>query len=109
MSPRPIAPAAASLPARVLLAILLLAAVWSIVSVAQSGGVFDLTWYTVDGGGQAGPASAGGSFALNGTIGQPDAGPPLSGGAFGLAGGFWPGGGSPLYRVYLPVVVRNFR
>ena len=32
--------------------------------------------------------SAGGSFSLNGTIGQPDAGA-MSGGNFSLAGGFW--------------------
>jgi hypothetical protein len=87
--------------------ILLLAAVGGAVALAQSGGAFDLTWYTVDGGGQAGSASTGGSFSLSGTIGQPDAGPPLSGGAFGLGGAFWPGGANPLYRVYLPIVVRD--
>jgi len=86
---------------------LLLAAAGGGVALAQSGGPFDLTWYTVDAGGQAGYASTGGSFALSGTIGQPDAGPPLSGGAFGLAGGFWSGGAGPLYRVYLPIVVRD--
>ena len=35
-----------------------------------------------------GGASAGGTFALNGTIGQPDAGA-MSGGNYSLAGGFW--------------------
>lgn len=54
------------------------------------GQVFDLSWYTFDGGGTMN--SAGGSFALSGTIGQPDAGSPaapMSGGAFSLVGGFW--------------------
>jgi hypothetical protein len=44
--------------------------------------------FTVDGGGGR---SAGGSFALAGTIGQPDAGS-LAGGTFALRGGFWAGG-----------------
>ena len=52
---------------------------------AQSGGAFDLSWFTFDGGG--GPSS-GGNFTLNGTLGQPDAGT-MSGGNFSLAGGFW--------------------
>jgi len=107
MSRKPIAPAAALLPARTLVVMLLLAAVGGAVALAQSGGSFDLTWHTVDGGGRAGSASTGGSFALSGTIGQPDAGPTLSGGAFGLDGGFWSGGGNLLYRVYLPIVVRD--
>ena len=33
---------------------------------------FDLSWHTIDGGGGY---SVGGTFELNGTIGQPDAGP----------------------------------
>jgi hypothetical protein len=52
---------------------------------AQSGGGFDLSWSTIDGGGGS---SSGGNFILNSTIGQPDAGA-LSGGLFTLAGGFW--------------------
>jgi hypothetical protein len=52
---------------------------------AQSGGAFDLSWHTIDGGGSP---SAGGGFSLNGTIGQPDAGT-MSGGNYSLAGGFW--------------------
>jgi hypothetical protein len=49
---------------------------------AQSG--YTLDWFTVDGGGGT---SNGGSYALNGTIGQPDAGT-LSGGSYTLDGGF---------------------
>jgi len=52
---------------------------------AQAGGGFDLSWFTIDGGGGI---STGGDFSLSGTIGQPDAGV-LSGGDFTLNGGFW--------------------
>lgn len=46
---------------------------------------FSLTWFTLDGGGGS---SAGGSYAVHGTIGQPDAGS-ASGGSFTVLGGFW--------------------
>ena len=60
------------------------------VVLAQSGGGYDLTWSTIDGGGVMN--STGGTFTLAGTIGQPDAAsnPTLTGGAFELTGGFWP-------------------
>jgi len=54
---------------------------------AQSGGKFNLSWSTIDGGGGS---STGGRFSLSGTIGQPDAGV-LTGGNFKLEGGFWSG------------------
>ncbi len=53
---------------------------------AQSGGGYDLTWSSVDGGGMF---SAGGGYALGGTVGQPDAGAALAGGGYTLTGGFW--------------------
>jgi len=88
--------------------LLLLAAV---PTLAQSGGGYqvarsgyDLTWSTVDGGG--GTFSTGEGYSLGGTAGQPDAGL-LSGGAYTLAGGFWPGGEVAMYRIYLPLVMRN--
>ena len=70
------------------------------VAFAQSGGSYDLTWNTVDGGGAM--FSTGGSYALGGTIGQADAGA-LSGGAYTLAGGFWIGVAAAL-GIYLPLV-----
>jgi hypothetical protein len=54
------------------------------------GGTFDLSWYTIDGGGVM--RSTGGGFELSGTIGQHDAGPGapgMTGGGFELTGGFW--------------------
>ena len=56
-------------------------------ALAQSGGDYDLDWWTVDGGGGE---SAGGGFSLSGSAGQPDAGA-LSGSDFELTGGFWHG------------------
>ncbi len=59
-------------------------------SLAQSGGGYDLTWSTIDGGGTMN--SVGGAFALSGTIGQADGqvAPVMTGGTFELTGGFWP-------------------
>lgn len=55
-------------------------------SIAQTGGVYDLSWHTNDGGGST--SAAGGAYSLGGTIGQPDAGA-ATGGAYALTGGFW--------------------
>jgi hypothetical protein len=54
---------------------------------AQTGGGYDLTWNTIDGGGTF---STGGGYELGGTAGQPDAGT-SSGAGFVLDGGFWAG------------------
>jgi len=53
---------------------------------AQTGGPYDLSWSTVDGGGAT--FLTGGPYALGGTAGQPDAGL-LAGGPYELSGGFW--------------------
>ena len=70
-------------------------------STPHSG--YDLSWYTIDGGGAT--FSTGGSYSLGGTIGQPDAGA-LSGGPYTLNGGFW-GGTSINHNIYLPLTVNN--
>ena len=57
-------------------------------ALAQSGGDYELTWSTIDGGGGR---SSGGPYELVGTIGQPEAGV-MSGGRYEVLGGFWPGG-----------------
>lgn len=53
---------------------------------AQSGGPYDLSWSTIDGGGAT--ALSGGSYSLGGTTGQPDAGA-AHGGPWAVLGGFW--------------------
>lgn len=66
---------------------------------------YDLSWWTVDGGGIT--FAEGGDYSLGGTAGQPDAGV-LAGGNYTLDGGFWKGGAAAaLYRIYLPLVVRG--
>jgi hypothetical protein len=52
------------------------------VAVAQS---YSVDWYKIAGGGGT---STGGTYQVNGTIGQPDAGT-MSGGNYSLTGGFW--------------------
>ncbi len=48
---------------------------------------YDLSWWTVDGGG--GMWSSGGDYEVSGTIGQADAGVVMSGGDYQVVGGFW--------------------
>jgi hypothetical protein len=72
-----------------LLAVLVLGAATLLTTAAraQSGGGYDLSWWTIDGGGIT--FATGGTFNLGGTVGQPDASNALTGGAFSLTGGFW--------------------
>jgi hypothetical protein len=72
---------------------------------ADTNGTYDLTWFSIDGGGGQ---SSGSGYALIGTLGQPDAGV-LSGGGYQLAGGFWPTATSqnqPVFSIYLPLVMK---
>ena len=70
--------------------------------VAPKSGSSDLSWYTIDGGGDT---STGSGYTLVGTIGQSDAGAAMNGNGFTLNGGFWIGGASQ-YHVYLPLVIK---
>jgi hypothetical protein len=74
------------------------------VALAQTGGGYDLSWWTVDGGGGT---LAGGSYTLSGTAGQRDAAV-WQGGGYTLSGGFWGRAGPAAYDVYLPLVVRDY-
>ena len=74
----------------ILLSCLVVAMVLGGVALAQTGGGYDLSWWTVDGGGGT---LSGGGYLLEGTIGQPDAGQALTGGGYTLIGGFWQRGG----------------
>ena len=84
-----------------LAALLVALSVSNTTTSAQSGGGYDLTWSTIDGGDGE---SAGGGLTLSGTIGQPEPGV-LSGGGYMLNGGFWPGAATN-YRAFLPLVIK---
>jgi hypothetical protein len=91
-----------------LIAVALLACALAVLLLAaprvssQSGGAYDLTWNTIDGGGIT--FATGGSYQLGGTIGAADAGT-MGGGAYVLAGGFW-SGAIGKQTIYLPSVRR---
>jgi hypothetical protein len=82
-----------------LLTILLAGVVW-----AGSSDGTAVDWSVLSGGGA--PAG-GGVVTLNGTLGQTAIGPGASTHA-NLGAGFWYGLGEGGYRLYLPVVLRNF-
>jgi hypothetical protein len=91
-----------------ILAILLLALLAG-GEAAQAQEGYDLSWWTVDGGGAT--FSTGGDYTLGGTAAQHDAGE-LSGGKYTLSGGFWAGGALAPggYRImYLPQIYSIFQ
>jgi hypothetical protein len=94
--------------ARIVIAlVIVIAFVVSGLVRAQSGGDYDLTWYTVDNGGVS--FRMDNKYQLGGTIGQPDAGM-LNGGNYTLAGGFWWDGAASKSLepfIYLPFVLKN--
>jgi hypothetical protein len=84
-----------------------LAVVLLATSTALAAGTYEVPWWTVNGGGGT---STGTTYAVSGTLGQPDAGPQLSGTTFSLAGGFWGQAGAvPTldFNIYLPLVSRS--
>ena len=85
-----------------LLLLVIAGALLGVVSASALAG-YTLDWWTVDGGGAA--SSAGGSYRLGGTIGQPDAGA-SSGGPYALSGGFWGGGAAQVLNLPLPLILR---
>jgi len=58
---------------------------WLIPALSEAQ-TYTINWHKISGGGGA---SGGGSYQLNGTIGQPDATGPLTGGSYAVTGGFW--------------------
>ncbi len=88
-------------PPAIRVALIALIALLLLTGVALANGTYEISWFTVDGGGGE---SAGGVYGLVGAIGQPDAGT-LSGGGYSLVGGFWAGAG-PNYWRYLPVLMK---
>jgi hypothetical protein len=87
-----------------ILTLVLVSALSLWVSVASAQGGYDLSWWTVDGGGTT--FSTGGGYSLGGTIGQPDAGVLMNGDSYTLIGGFW-AGGATVRGIYLPIVLKG--
>jgi hypothetical protein len=94
------------LVALALVALLTAAALPAAGTLAQGGAGYNLTWWTVDGGGVS-DAGAPSTFRLGGTIGQPDAGA-WAGGVYTLVGGFWGGSRGEEGLIFLPLIVRQY-
>jgi len=81
-------------------------------ALAQTGGNYDLTWWTVDSGGSGGGVDndkqlTGGTYELLSTVGQAEATTSgIAGGSYTLQSGFWPGY-IPITNVYLPVLLKR--
>lgn len=71
--------------------------------LAQTGGGYDLTWNSVDGGGVT--FASGNGYELGATIGQADA-QSMGGNGYALSGGFW-AGIPPNYRAFVPIAIKG--
>jgi hypothetical protein len=90
---------------RLLVLLLLLVVLLGASVVLAAPGSFNLSWWTVDGGGAV-PKLSGGSYSLQGTAGQADAGL-HSNGSCTLQGGYWNTSiGEAELTVYLPLVLK---
>lgn len=73
----------------------------------QTGGTYELTWSTIDGG--SATFSTGDVYELGGTIGQPDAGT-MSGETYSLGGGFWGFATNvvnSVQKLFLPMILKS--
>jgi len=68
---------------------------------AQTGSGYDLTWSTIDSGGET--FSTGDGYELGGAIGQADAGELTGDNGYSLTGGFWEGAGCGACILYADV------
>ncbi|MFZ0826560.1 MAG: hypothetical protein WAO02_03975 [Verrucomicrobiia bacterium] len=57
-----------------------------VLTFAARAQSYSIDWYKIAGGGGS---SAGATYQVTGTIGQPDAGGAMTGGSYSLTGGFW--------------------
>jgi hypothetical protein len=84
----------------------LLAALLTLVltSLALASGSYSINWWVIAGGGGS---ITGGGYAINSTIGQPVVGA-SEGGNYRIEAGFLGGALAVEYRIYLPVVLKNY-
>jgi hypothetical protein len=74
------------------------------VALAQTSTSYDLTWNVIAGGGGSISST---SYAINSTIGQPVVGASESEN-YRTEAGFWGGALAVEYRIYLPIVLKNY-
>lgn len=83
--------------------ILALLLIMATTAFASSGGDYEISFYTIDGGGAT---SSGGVYEVTGTIGQHDASEEaISGGDYSLFGGFWSGGFLDYFN-FIPLILK---
>ena len=58
----------------------------ALAALTTSAQTYAVDWYKIAGGGGT---SAGGTYQVSGTIGQPDAGGAMNGGGYSVTGGYW--------------------
>jgi hypothetical protein len=75
-----------------------------LTSLSLASGSYSINWWVIAGGG--GPISGGG-YAINSTIGQPVVGA-SEGGNYRTEAGFWGGALAVEYKIYLPIVLKNY-
>lgn len=86
----------------ILLLLLLLVLAAPLGALAQSGGIYDLSWNVLGSGGAT--FSSAGRYSVGGTIGQHDT-TTLTGGVYQLQAGFW--GLDPIFSLYLPLLLKH--
>ena len=75
--------------------------------VLAGDGLYELAWWTVDGGGGR---SSSAIYTVTGTIGQPEAGGFSGDGVYIVSGGFWGAAGAPAPsgdELFLPFLQRQ--
>jgi hypothetical protein len=92
---------------------LILLALGFSLAAAQTGGSYDLTWWTIDTGGSGGGMGAdkrvtGGSYELLSTVGQPETEvSAISAGDYTLSNGFWSADLKIISGIYLPIIIKG--
>jgi hypothetical protein len=75
-----------------------------LTSLALASGSYTINWWVIAGGG--GPISSTG-YAINSTIGQAAVGR-VANSTYELCSGFWCGALAVEYKIYLPIVLKNY-
>lgn len=90
--------------ATTLLAALLCGLLVAGVAWAMSSASYAIDWDVIGGGG--GPISSA-SYRMNSTIGQAAVGP-ISSDSYWLGAGYWYGVALRAYRIFLPIIMKNY-